>query len=199
MRKTLPWPDEDLVIEVQRAPSDLLVVGSTHDLSYLVNLPPGRRVLGTVTVRVAVSRGRRVLAYAGVVLNVRVFQGMVLATRPIARGERLTKDNVRLQRVELTSATGRALTDLREALGREAKHDIRRFDAVTRRMVVAARVVQRGGIVTLVAVAPGLRITAKGVALKDGAVGQTIGVRNIDSSKIVYGRVIDASTVQVTF
>ena len=199
VRKALPWPDEDLVVEVQRAPSDLLVVGSTHDLTYRVSLPPGRRVLGTVSARVAVSRGRRVLATAGVVLNVRVFQGMVVATRPIARGERLTKDNVRVQRVELTSATDRALTDLREALGREAKHDVRRFDFVTRRAVVAARVVQRGGIVTLVAVGPGLRISAKGAALQDGAVGQTIGVRNIDSKKTVYGRVVDGSTVQVTF
>ena len=199
VRKILPWPDDDVVIEVQRAPADVVLLGTTHDLSYTVSVRPGQRLLGNVPVRVSVRRGSRVLAASGLLLRVRVFQALVVARRRIERGERLTKDHVRLQRMELTGAMQGALTTLGEALGQEARRSIPAFAVVMRRMVGPARVVRRGSRVTLLAEAAGLRVTTAGVAVEDGAVGHTIGVQNLDSRKVVYGKVVDGGTVQVRF
>jgi len=44
-----------------------------------------------------------------------------------------------------------------------------------------------------------MKITARGVAQQDGSVGQWIPVVNIDSRKVVYGRVRDGETVEVSF
>lgn len=44
-----------------------------------------------------------------------------------------------------------------------------------------------------------VRVTALGEALQEGRVGQTIRVRNVDSNKIVSGRVVDRNIVEVEY
>lgn len=53
--------------------------------------------------------------------------------------------------------------------------------------------------VRLVAKIGPVRVTALGEALQEGRVGQTIRVRNIDSNKIVSGRVVDRNIVEVEY
>jgi flagella basal body P-ring formation protein FlgA len=60
-----------------------------------------------------------------------------------------------------------------------------------------APVVQRGDRVTLRVQHGNLTIVATGRAKEDGRVGRQIAVANDGSRKIVYGRVVDASTVAV--
>jgi flagella basal body P-ring formation protein FlgA len=207
VRRTLPWPDEDLVVEVRRAPDDVCVAGAPGPLGYAVSMRPGQHLLGSVPVQVTVSRspagqgagGASAVARVSVLLHVRVFQRLLVARRRIRPGERITKDLVRLQRTELTGVTTDAIADLAEALGQEARQEIRAFTIVTRRMVGAARVIRRGEPVTLVAASTRLRVTTVGIAEQDGAVGQFIRVRNRDSQKVVLGRVLDSRTVQVPF
>jgi len=199
VRKSLPWPDEDLSVEVVRPPADLHVAMTGQDVDYSVTLSPGARLLGTVPCSVTVAQGDRVVGRASVLLQVRVFQQLVLASRRIRAGERLTKDLVRLQRTELTNVTADGFTRLADALGQEARHDIQPFAVITQAMVSAPRVVRRGALVTLVAESATLQVRARGIAQQDGAVGEWVPVRNLDSSKIVYGRVRDAETLDVRF
>jgi flagella basal body P-ring formation protein FlgA len=199
VRKALPWPDEDLVVEVTRTPADLSLPSGAGEPSYTVTVPPGSRFLGALPCSVTITRGVRVVGRTSVVLTVRVFQRLVVARHKIRGGERITKDNVRLQRTELTSLTTEALTDLADALGQEARQDIQPFAAVTRAMVSAPRVIRRGAIVSLVADMPLVQIRARGIAQEDGVVGQWIAARNADSQRVVYGRVRDAETLEVRF
>jgi len=199
VRRTLPWPDEDLVVEVQREPGDLHLPGSSDAVEFQVAIPPGTRLLGSLPCSVSVTRDGREVGRTTVVLGVRVFQGLLVARRRIRAGELLTKDHVRLQRTELTGVTTDAITDLAEAFGQEARHDIQPFAVVTRGMLRPRRVVRRGAVVMLAAETACLRITARGIAQQDGAAGEWVAVRNIDSERVVYGRVRDAETVEVPF
>jgi len=199
VRKGLPWPAEDVVVEITRAPNDLALLGSTDDLAYTVSTPPGQRLLGAVPVWVTICRAEQAVGRASVLLEVRVFQRVVVAQRRIAAGERLTEDLVRLQRTELNAATADAIPDLGQVANQEARQEIPAFAILTRRMLSPPRVVRRGAVVTLIAQAPRMRITARGIAEQDGSVGQSIGVRNLDSDKTVTGCVLDSRTVQVQF
>ena len=199
VRATLPWPDDDLVVEVQRAPADIHLLGSADGLRYTAVPRPGQRLLGQVPVAVAIHRGTQVVGRASVLLHVRVFQRLVVARRRIRAGERITKDHVRLQRTELTGVATEAIADLADALGQEARRDIAAFAVLTRRMAGPARVMRRGEPVMLLARTARIRVTARGIAEQDGAVGQFIRVRNKDSRKTVLGRVLDARTVEVSF
>ena len=55
--------------------------------------------------------------------------------------------------------------------------------------VAPPRVMRAGASVKMIYVDGGLEITAAGSALQDGAVGQTVKVRNDDSGVVVSGRV----------
>ncbi|MFP4055877.1 MAG: flagellar basal body P-ring formation chaperone FlgA [Candidatus Brocadiia bacterium] len=199
VRAALPWPDEDLIVEVQRPAADLRLRGTGHEVRYTVTTGRGRRLLGTVPVQVTVQEGARVVGHTSVLLNVRVFQRVLVARRRLRRGQRITKDDVQFQRTELTSLGNEAIGDLAEALGKECRQPLPAFAVLTRRVLAPARVVRRGSLVSLVVEAPGMRITARGIAQQDGAVGEVIGVVNVDSRKVVQGHVVDGRTVQVPF
>jgi flagella basal body P-ring formation protein FlgA len=199
LRKTLPWPDEDLVIEVPRPPADLTLAAAPDELRYTIALSRGQRLVGAVPVLVTVGDGEHVLGRTSLLLNVRLFQRVVVARRRIQAGERLTKDHVGLQRTELTSLAHEALTDLGEVLGQEARQTVPAFAVLTSRQIAPPRLVERGSLVLLVAETQGLRITARGIAQQDGAAGQVIRVQNIDSKKVVFGQVVAAQTVRVPF
>jgi flagella basal body P-ring formation protein FlgA len=53
--------------------------------------------------------------------------------------------------------------------------------------------------IKLVALVGNLRVTVTGEAQQDGKLGQMIRVRNTDSGKVVVGRVLDRSTVEVEY
>ncbi|MDL2317248.1 flagellar basal body P-ring formation chaperone FlgA [Desulfovibrio sp. OttesenSCG-928-A18] len=57
--------------------------------------------------------------------------------------------------------------------------------------------VRKGGIVTLLYMGPTIRLTVQAQAMSDGAAGETIMVRNLQSKKEVYGVVRDSSTILV--
>lgn len=63
--------------------------------------------------------------------------------------------------------------------------------------VPGPRVVRRGDAVTLVVEAPGIEVRAAGTALGEGAVGDTVRVRNTLNKKEVEGVVTSPATVQV--
>jgi flagella basal body P-ring formation protein FlgA len=54
-------------------------------------------------------------------------------------------------------------------------------------MLRGPRLVHYGQSVSLIAVAPGMRLSALGVALQDGSQGQDIIVRNAHSGRVVHG------------
>jgi hypothetical protein len=54
-------------------------------------------------------------------------------------------------------------------------------------------------MVRLVARIGAMRVTALGEALQEGRKGETVRVRNVDSSKVVAGRVADAQVVEIDY
>ena len=79
-----------------------------------------------------------------------------------------------------------------DLIGKEAKRALPQGATIATRDLQAAQLVKRGALVTMIVERGELRITAKGRALADGAVGQTVRVLNLQSNKTVEG-VIDAS------
>jgi|TARA_B100001964_G_scaffold46824_1_gene52340 flagella basal body P-ring formation protein FlgA len=59
--------------------------------------------------------------------------------------------------------------------------------------------ISRGDRVTILAENKTIRITVPGIAGENGRKGKTIKVKNIDSKKIIYARVLDSATVKVDF
>jgi flagella basal body P-ring formation protein FlgA len=159
--------------------------------------------LGRVRVDVAVSvRGERRYVVP-VSLDVRLVQTVVLTSRRIPAGESLTPDNVYLDRRALDSLNG-YLSAAELRLGRKTLRALGAGQIVLNTDVAAAQpdnpiLVKAQTPVQMVVRLGSLEVVAHGEALQDGRAGQLVRVRNIDSGKVVVGKVVDRSVVEVAY
>jgi flagella basal body P-ring formation protein FlgA len=103
-----------------------------------------------------------------------------------------------VRRIDVTEVPEALLTDPAQLTRARS-----RLDLMPDRFVPLSRVetipdVISGATVTIIAAGGALEIEARGVALQNGLVGETIQVRNADSKKILSGRVTAPGVVTVT-
>jgi flagella basal body P-ring formation protein FlgA len=80
-----------------------------------------------------------------------------------------------------------AITDMSAVVGLAARHPLRPDQPLHMADLMKPEIVARNDTVTIVYQAPGLVLTLRGQAQEAGALGDTIGVLNIDSKRTVQG------------
>ena len=155
--------------------------------------PRGGRTVGNVSV------GIRCLGPKPWTLFVATYVSLpgdvLVANRFLARGELVTRDDVRLEERDLPSK--RVRSDLKDAVGKRVKRALRVGRILTPRSLAEPKLVKRGKRVTLVLNANGLEIRAVGEALRDGARGDIVQVKNLSSRRVVEGTVDGTGIVRV--
>ena len=119
----------------------------------------------------------------------------VTVDHPIERGEILKASE--LTTVRRPKAEGPVITDLQAAAGLAARHQIYPGQPLHDTDLTKPALVQRNDIVTIFYEAPGLTLTLRGQAQDAGALGDTIGVMNVQSKRLVQGVVTGAGRVTV--
>lgn len=158
-------------------------------------LPPGAQGMGNTTVGVRCPAPSWTLYISAQV----IVQGQVLVTtRPMARGERLTEEHVQLVERDLASLPRGYFDDPQPVIGQQARRHLAADTVLNPRLIEAPRLVRRGEEVTLVADSNGFAIRSRGQAMADGSSGEVIRVRSRDSKRIIEGRVLSAGVVKVT-
>lgn len=122
---------------------------------------------------------------------------MVVALRPLERGEVIGEGDVALQKRDISTVTGRISYDPVEVIGKKVRVGIRGNNPVRKDFLEKVPLVRSGQMVTIIAENGALRVTAPGRARNSGGEGDLIMVQNIGSSKDVQGRVVDGATVAV--
>jgi flagella basal body P-ring formation protein FlgA len=120
----------------------------------------------------------------------------VTVDHPVERGEVLKASELSI--VRRPKAEGAAITDMRAAAGLAARHQIRPGQPLHEADLMKPAIVQRNETVTIVYEAPGLTLTLRGQAQDAGALGDTIGVLNVQSKHVVQGVVSGPGRVTVT-
>jgi flagella basal body P-ring formation protein FlgA len=163
-------------------------------------LPPhGIPVLGRVRLQVDIAVDDRPARTAWVTADVGLNGTVVVARRPIARGEKIGADDLALDQRDLSRVARGIVTDLADAAGTVAQAPIVPFTPIKREQLAPAAVVHRGDAVLLIAERGPLRITAAGEVREDAGAGQQVRVVNRASRKDLVGRVVDGTTVAVEF
>ncbi|HEY9150564.1 MAG TPA: flagellar basal body P-ring formation chaperone FlgA [Gammaproteobacteria bacterium] len=158
-------------------------------------LPPGAQGMGNTTVGVRCPAPSWTLYLSAQV----IVNGQVLVTtRPLARGERLTEEHVQLVERDLASLPRGYFDDPQPVLGQQTRRHLAADTVLNPQLIEAPRLVRRGEEVTLVADSNGFAIRSRGQALADGSSGEVIRVRSRDSKRIIEGRVLAAGVVKVT-
>ena len=122
-----------------------------------------------------------------------------VSTRRLERGESINPAVAALKEVDVLNANKEVLTADAKLDYFEIAQPVAADQVLSRADITPRRIVRRGKVVDVVVNEGGINITMKAMALADGGVGETIGVRNIDSKKDFQAQVVGSNTVQVKF
>jgi flagella basal body P-ring formation protein FlgA len=122
-----------------------------------------------------------------------------VAAHAIVLGSVLTAKDMRVEQHDISELPPGFLDDPAIAVGLTASRPIAGGAFLTNQQLVAARAVQRGQSVTLVADAGGMSVRMAGKALSDGLINQRVRVENLSSGKIVEGIARSEQIVEIIF
>jgi flagella basal body P-ring formation protein FlgA len=122
---------------------------------------------------------------------------IVVATRELARGERLTAADVKLQTADRRSVRTAAVANLEDAVGKELTRGVPEGQPIPPDAVRSPRLVQRGEIVTVYAHNAGVRVRIAARAREDGGQDDLVLVESLENRKTYYARVSGVQTVDV--
>jgi flagella basal body P-ring formation protein FlgA len=132
-------------------------------------------------------------------VEVEALTDMVVAVRPLERGEMVGAADISLQKRNLATSAGKIIRNLEEAIGKRVRMGIRGNAPVRSDYLEKPILVKSGQTVTIIAENDVLRVTSMGRAKNSGAEGDLIRVQNLGSNKDIQARVVDAGTVKVDF
>lgn len=165
-------------------------------VSRLIGTPPGP-IVASVDVVVNGAVGRTVMVRC----DVRVAADVPVTTASVQRHDALDEQNVTVERREFTSLP-RGLLLPETFLGDDAGGGLRATrplaagTVLTDSMVEFIPVILRGAQIQIVAATPAIHVSAPGVALEDGRVGQLIRVENSTSGQVIRARVVAPGRVE---
>jgi flagella basal body P-ring formation protein FlgA len=119
----------------------------------------------------------------------------VAVARPVEHGEMIKASDLTVLRRPKDDSG--ALTDPNAVAGLAARHPLRPGQPLTASDLMKPEVVARNDTVTIVYEAPGVTLTLRGQAQDAGGVGDTIGVLNAESKRVVQAVISGPDRVTV--
>jgi|SRR5579864_217562 len=157
------------------ATGELQVLGLTYD-------PRTTRFDVTFDLPSSVTLHRQPARYTGTAMET---VPAVTVQHPVEHGEVLKESDLAI--VRRPKADSGVITDMNAVVGLAARHQLRPDQPLRSADLMKPEIVARNDMVTIVYQAPGLTLTLRGQAQEAGALGDTIGVLNVESKRIVQG------------
>ncbi len=155
-------------------------------------------LLGRSAFLVSIRRGLKTVASQWVTAEVLVRQEVALAAASLKRHHLINRGDLTLQAVYLSRPL-ELYAEAPEALvGKRMVRSVDQGVPISMDIVEEAPLIYKGDRVSLLIQEGGFSISTIGLAKEDGFLGRQIAVMNLDSKKVVYGRVQDAATVKIT-
>lgn len=168
-------------------------------ITFKVIPPRNRDLLGKIPFSVHFDVNGKFYKRVWATATVEVLAEVVITKKPLGRHKPITEDDIELLKMDLAKLPSGVITDPEAVLGKRTKRAIGAKTVLRADQVELPPLVKRGDVVVIIAESSGLKITAMGQVKKKGRLGESIPVMNYDSKKILYGRVLDSSTVKVEF
>lgn len=187
------YPDGQFAINVGRLDPRLKLAECNEPMQF--KLHGARRDYGHLTVRARCEGEKPWTIYVSA--NVDVQTAVVVASRPLQRGDIVNASMVELQQRSLNGLGQHFYQTLGDVLGKQVIHSTSGQRVLRGNMLDEAMAIKRGDKVIIVARSDALAVKMNGTALADGQKGEQIRVRNNRSQRIIKAEVIDNGEVAV--
>jgi len=205
----LPWESADIEIRLFEEIADVgTITSSAKSVSLDADLRTAWPPIGRVGVGVVVSVDGQRRSELPVHLEVRHFDNVVVSKRPIEANRTINEEDVYLDRREVSVLSGYS-SSLDSLVGTRTRRSIRPLTVITAGDVTSTDdspttdentvLIRRQDRVRLVGRTGALSVSVLAEALQEGRAGDLIRLRNIDSNKIVMGRVVSRNEVVAPF
>ena len=196
-------PDELEIRLTQPIRFPVLSPAATHDVLLEPHLPELIQ-LGRLHLKIAIHANGRLVAFVPVLLEVRRLQTVARTLHTVPRDEIFSKDNVELVTLPLTDQF--PANPQEHVWGQAARRTLRPGELVNSQDIATAKkekppvLVRPRDTVRIVARRGGLTvIISSAESLQQGRLGDLIRVRNLQSKRVITGRVASRDEVEVSF
>jgi flagella basal body P-ring formation protein FlgA len=141
------------------------------------------------TVMVSVRTDGKTFAKIPLRFEVRRFQNVAVAAVTLGSGDSVSNGSLKFERMDVGKLAAGYITDFAQYEGWLARNAIAPGTVLTENMIVKPTLIKRGDTVRIVARIGQMEVSAAGLALSQGGVGDRIRVQNIDTKKYLSGRV----------
>ncbi|MDR3265056.1 MAG: flagellar basal body P-ring formation chaperone FlgA [Synergistaceae bacterium] len=124
------------------------------------------------------------------------YQPVLVLARSVKKDEILRESDLVVRRIRI-SRPGLYASRPAEVVGRSLRKNLSQGEPVPLNSVAGVPIIEKGKGVIIVVRDGGLMVRAKGEALEDGFMGETIRVRNLSSKAILRAVVVGKDTVEV--
>jgi flagellar basal body P-ring formation protein FlgA len=193
----LPWEKDLLEINVYYKGEDIILPPGKKELIYKAraNNQKAGRIPLTLQIKVNGSFHKRIKLTSRVLVT----QDIVKTIHSVRKGEIISREKIQLETIQTERPWKNALTSTDQALDYEAKRNLPVGKILTAKYLKKPALVTKGDKILILAEKGTMKITAPGILKEDGYEGAMIKVLNMESKKVIYGRLVDANTVKVSF
>ena len=195
--KELPWNRESLEINVYYRGKDIVLPLGKTELIFKILGSSQRagRIPMILEIRIDDQFKKRIRINTKVLVS----QKVVKTVRALRRGDILSNDEIKIETIQTERPLKNAITNINFALGYEATRDISIGKVIIPNFIKKPALGNRGDKILIMAQKGGMTITTPGILKEDGYEDSMVKVLNMESKKIIYGRLVDSNTVKVKF
>ena len=124
-------------------------------------------------------------------------KSVVTLTRDLAREEVITEGDLAVTRLPKEKVRAGSLTNIAPAVGMATARNLTQGSIVRNHDFAPPLLVRSNDPVAITYSVPGLLLTAQGRALSDGAKNDVVSIKNLQSNRVVRGRVTGVGEVLV--
>lgn len=188
---------QDMEWQLVRRPAPRRVPAGRMGVDLTARLRNGRPGRDQALVDVTIRVDGETEAVIPVMFAIRRYREVLVCAVSIPAGGALDQGRVGLQRVDLARYFGEPLEDPALIAGKIAARNLPAGSVLSALDVKEPEVVRKGEMVTMVAARGNLKVTARGIAVQGGALGEVIRLVNPATQKVICARVAGPGVAEV--
>ncbi|WP_287007837.1 flagellar basal body P-ring formation chaperone FlgA [Legionella sp.] len=131
-------------------------------------------------------------------LKISLKKWVLVTNRPIPKGTQLSDNDFDKLKIDVSQLKHGYFSDVQEIRDQVCKQNLAEGAIVTPFNLETPLLIHRGEQVSIQAVNEMINVSMNGIALNDGALGDTIKVQNLSSKRIIEARISANKQVKVT-
>lgn len=157
---------------------------------------PNTKNVGRTTIGVRCNGDKPWKLYVSV--NIQILKNVVTLKQPVTRNSILTNADLAIRELDIASLHRGYFTSLNAVTGKHVKNAMRSGTILSPSHLKNPKAIKKGALVTIMAQVGGIQVRMKGKAMKSGALGDWISVKNLSSNRQIEGRITDSGVIEVT-